>query len=73
MLVIGRGSFRFVGTVIYQLWAHLIWVLKFCKPGKKFSVKVNIDILCNQRSVQLLYETLDILIEALGAFTVRQS
>ena len=39
------------------------------------SVKINIDILCkylfvlaNQRSVQLLYEMLDTLIEALTAF-----
>ena len=46
---------------------------------KSFFVKVNIDILCNcfsflvyQRSVQLLYEMLDTLIEALAAFTVRQ-
>ena len=46
--------------------------------GKKI-VKVNKDIWCKyfsvlayQRSVQLLYETVDILIEALTAFTVRQ-
>ena len=46
--------------------------------GKKF-VKVNIDTWCksfsflaHQRNVQFLYDTLDTLIEALGAFTVRQ-
>ena len=47
--------------------------------GKTFFVKVNINILCkkfsflvDQRSVQLLYETLDTLIEALTACTVSQ-
>ena len=42
-------------------------------------MKVNIDISCKcfsllvyQRSVQLLHETLDTLIKALTAFTVRQ-
>ena len=44
----------------------LIWVPKLGKPGKKFHVKVNIDILCKyfsflayQGSVQLLYEKSD--------------
>ena len=52
----------------------------FKKPFISFCpcMKVNIDILCKyfsfltyQRSVQLLYETLDILIEVLTAFTVQ--
>ena len=47
--------------------------------GKQIFVKVNIGISCNyfsflanQRFVQLLCETIDTLIEALTAFTVRQ-
>ena len=66
-------------TAIYQFWAHLIWGYKLVKPGN-FFVKVNMGILnkhfsflAYQRSVQLLYETLDTLIAALTAFTVRQS
>ena len=60
---------------IYRFWAYLIWVSR----GKKF-VKVNTDILCKyfsflayQKSVQLLYETFDTLIEAITAFIVRHS
>ena len=67
-------------TVVYQFFAHLIWVPKLGKPEEKVFVNVNIDILCKcfsflayQRSMQLLYETLDTLIETLAAFTVRQS
>ena len=32
-------------TVVYRLWAHLIWVPKLDKSGKKTFLKVNIDIL----------------------------
>ena len=50
------------------------------KPGEFFFVKVSIDILFKyfsflayKRKVQLLYEMLGTLIEALKTFTVRQS
>ena len=63
--------FKPVWTAVYRFWVHL-------KLGKKRFVKVNIDISCKyfsflvyQRSVQLLYETIGTLIEALTAFTVR--
>ena len=53
---------------------------KLVKPGKNSYMKVNIDNSCKyfsflayQRTVQLLYETLDTSIEDLTAFTVRQS
>ena len=75
-----KGYFGSVWTAVYRFWAHLILAPKLGKPGKKKFAKVNIDILCKyfsflayQRSVQLLYETLDKLIEALTAFTIRQS
>ena len=38
------GCFRSVWTVVYCFWAHLIWVPKLGKLGKKDFVKVNIDI-----------------------------
>ena len=62
---------------LYRFWAHLIWVPKSGKSGEKI-VKVKIDVSCifflaYKRSVQLFYETLYTLIEALTAFTVRQS
>ena len=57
----------------------LVWTPKLGKPGKKIFLKVNTDISCKyfsflayQRSIKLLYETLDTLIEPLTAFTVRQ-
>ena len=71
------GYFRSTWTVVYWFWAHLIWVPKLGETGEKI-VQVNIDIWCKyfsvlyQRSVQLLYEMLETLIEALTAFTVRQ-
>ena len=53
---------------------------KLGKPGKNSYMKVNIDNSCKyfsfvayQRTVQLLYETLDTSIEDLTAFTVIQS
>ena len=78
MLITTRGYFKSIWTAIYQFWAHLTWAPKTVKPGNFFFMKVNIDILLKyfsfsayKRSVQLLYETLDILIEALTVFTVR--
>ena len=71
-----RGYFKSIWTVLYHLWAHKIWVPKLGKPGKTNFVKVNIDnlsFLPYQRSVHFLYEKLDMLVEALTAFTVRQS
>ena len=66
--------------MVYRFWTHLIQVPKLSKPWKKCFVKVNLDILCKyfpflayQRGAQLLYETLDTLIEALTDFTVKQS
>ena len=74
-----RGSFGSVRTAVYRFWAHLILPPKLGKSGKKNFVKVNIDISCKyssflayRRRVQLLYEMLDTLIEALAAFTMRQ-
>ena len=71
-----RGYFRSIWTAVYQFWAHVIWEPKLGKPGEKNPCK---QILCKyfsflayQESVPLLYETLDTLIEALTAFTVRQ-
>ena len=65
---------------VYRFWTHLIQFPKLSKPWKKCFVKVNLDILCKyfsflayQRGVQLLYEKLDTLIEALTDFTVKQS
>ena len=70
-----RGYFGSVWTAVYQFWAHLILAPKLGKPGKKFFVKVNIDILhkyfsflAYQRNVQFLHEMLDTLIAALTAF-----
>ena len=74
-----RWYFRSVWTVVYRFWAHLIGAPKLGKPGEKIFVKVNryfvqiLSFLAYQRSVQLIYETLDTLIEALTAFTVKQS
>ena len=69
-----RGYFRSTWKAVYRFWALLIWAPKLGKLGVKKFVKVNIDISCKyQRSAQLLYETLDISIEALTAFTVTQS
>ena len=74
------GYFRSIWIVVYRFWAHLIWMQKSGKPMKKNFVKVHIDVLCKyssflayQRSVQLLHETSDTFIEALTAFTMRQS
>ena len=68
------GYFRSVSTAVYRFCAHIIWASKLGKLGKKYFVKVNIDnsgkyfsFLAYQRSVQLLYETLDTLIEAFTA------
>ena len=80
-IYIFRGYFKSVWTAVYRFWVHLIWALKLGKTGKKvFCESKHMDISCKyfsflayQRSVQLLYETLDTLIEALTAFTVRQS
>ena len=65
LVISNRVYFRSNWTAGYWFWAHLIWVL--CET----------DILCEhfsflayQRSVQLLYETLDTLIEALTGFSV---
>ena len=75
-----RGYFRSAWIAVYQFWTHLIWMPKLVKPGKNSYMKVNIDNSCKyfsflayQRTVQLLYETLDTSIEDLTAFTVRQS
>ena len=74
-----RWYFRSVSTVVDRFCAHLIGAPKLDKPGKNFFVKVKgisckyFSFLAYQRSLQLLYETLDTLIEALTAFTVRQS
>ena len=71
-----------IWTVVYQFWAHLGHNLgaKTGKAGEFFFVKVSIDIsfkyfsfLAYKRKVQLLYEMLGTLIEALTTFTVRQS
>ena len=60
----------YIWTALYRFWAHLFWMPKL----------VNIVISCKyfsflayQRSMQLLYETFDTLIEDLAAFTARQS
>ena len=73
------GYFGATWTAVYRFWAHLTLTPKLGKPGEKRFVKVSIDISCKylsilayQRSVQLFYERLDKLMEALAAFTVRQ-
>ena len=74
-----RAHFGSIWTAVYLFWAHLFLMSKLGKPRKKKFVKVTIDVSCKylsflacQRSVKLLYEGLDTLIEALAAFTVRQ-
>ena len=32
---LAREYFKSIWTVLYQLWAHQIWVPKLGKPGKK--------------------------------------
>ena len=32
-----RGHFRSIWTVVYRFWAHLVWLPKLGMPGKKFS------------------------------------
>ena len=73
------GYFEPVWAAVYRFQTHLILSPKLGEPGKRFFVKVNMDILCKyfsflayQRSVQLLYETLDTSIDALIAFAIRQ-
>ena len=70
-----RGYFRFDWAGVYRFW-----VPKLVKPEKKVFVKANIDIfrkyfsfLAYQRSVRLLYETLETLRKALRVFIVRHS
>ena len=74
----GNGYFRTIWTVAYQFWAHLISVPQLGRPGffllfffsggggrwkqTDFSSKY-FPFLANQRSAQLLYETLDTLIK----------
>ena len=69
-----REYFRSVWIAVYRFWTHLILAPKLGKPGKNFFLEANMDtsrkyfsFLAYQRSVQLLYETLDTLIEALTA------
>ena len=73
-----KGFFALLESFFYRS-KKLGKTPKLSISGKKRFVKISIDIsrkyfsfLASQRSVLLFYETLDTLIEALKAFTVRQ-
>ena len=62
-----------IGQQCADYMGHLIWKSKLCKPGKMFCENKlkYFSFLAYQRSLQILYEMLDMLIETLAAFTVR--